>query len=800
MDGIKVVLDDDLTQAKGIVAGLENLRRQQEEAEKRAQKEIRSHHEDKQRIRALEAEQTQAILAAEGEAKGHELTKQKLDKEERHHHKTRLALQEASDGVVTMRMQMDALKVEMEAQRKAFTINVNWAARCTELKTRFDQSLNEFDQLLDIHCKAKSDTDAALRSQEEFRTKHQAHLDAYAATQAEIARIQEKMIVQSQVSEDVAAKLAELDEFRAKREQELVQKKLGSQKALSVLQRSLAKGDAGLKTASFTGWATLTQTEKQNRLRKDRAMKSAMKTIGNEGTALVAQVFKEWVADVDRTKRAALAAAQQRLENANAGANSMEGRSRALAQLEKQFAGEDASLVKTCFQGWANGQIARKKKEQNHKKASRMIANSGIAVVAECFGPWNELAEKTRRKKKEHEGNVRAAGRLIANNDRLLQQEIVAAWWGMIEDIRRERKDKQAGTAKAMRMMANSGVALMNLCFDSWAVIRLDHKKKEAGNKKALRMMANSGQALIITCWQGWAKARETQKSKGASTAKAMRMISNSSEALTAMVFQSWSADVRNNKDKNKKMRALEKSFGAQDSGKKMVVLTSWHNFAAVEGRKKRAAERSMKTAMKSITGNQDLLQCHLFLAWARYASGDRLNKLQSELDAMDAKVADAVAAAKLAVEEDLVRSQTDVVSATAELEALKAQREEAISKIDTLQTRLENSGWVIEDYDRQAVNINKELEQSRSRAADIGQELAKLGVYIASHAPRKLSRGGSGSDSRPRSGNSASRDDKLPRINGSNSRPLSGNITDGSKSARGIPGEQGALGLGGGY
>jgi len=799
---LQVVLDEDFSKTREIVAAVQQLQKQQEDADRKANNELKAHTEDKQKIKAIEAEQFQTQQAVEVEAKSHTLTKEKLEKEERFHAKTRDALQAAKDDVTSMRLQMDAMKVEMEAQRKAFVINVNWAARCTELKTKFDQGCNEYDQLLDKHVKAKSEMDAALRAQEEFRMKNQSALDAYTVVQDEISKQAEELAAKAELSDDVAAKLAELDEFRAKAAHDEMQKKLGSQQALSVLQRSLAKGDEGIKTSAFGGWATLTVTEKKKRRHKDRAMKNALNTIASEGTALMAEFYNYWRSDVEKEKRAALLAASKRLEEASgkAGAGSMAGRQRAIEQLEKQFKGEDFCLMKSCFQGWALGQIARKKKEQNQKKASRMIANSGIALLAEIVGLWNELTEKTRKKNRQQAANMHKAGRMIANSDKALQIDVFQVWWGWIEGIRHERKAKEAGTAKAMRMLANSGQALMNLCFDSWAKLRGDSKKKDAGNKKALRMMADSSQALIITCWQGWSKAKATRNAKNANTAKAVRMINSSNEALTAAVFQSWSGDVRKNRDKNKKMRALERSFGAQDAGRKMVVFNAWQSFAKIEGRKKRAKERSMKTAIKSITGNQDILLCHITLVWARLASGCRVEKLQDASLSMESQLQDAVEQARVAVEEDLVSAQKDVENITGELESMKKRRDEATGKLEGLETHLGNTAWSIEEYDRQISGVTHELEQSRRKAKDIGEELGKVGIFMSAHPPpRKTARSGSGGSgsrpgSRPHSGNK-NVDEKLPRIGGSSSRPRSGTKTDGSKSARGVPGERGGSG-----
>merc|ERR1719375_761833 len=112
-----------------------------------------------------------------------------------------------------------------------------------------------------------------------------------------------------------------------------------------------------------------------------------------------------------------------------------------------------------------------------------------------------------------------------------------------------------------------------------------------------------------------------------------------------------------------------------------------------------------------------------------------------------------------------------------AELEALKKEREEAKGAIEEVEGRLEAAGYAVQDVEKRKDGIRHELEQSRRKARDIGDELSKVGVYIASHQPKRTRSG-----SRPQSGNS---NDKLPRIDGTNSRPRSGTKQDGSKSAR---------------
>jgi hypothetical protein len=296
-----------------------------------------------------------------------------------------------------------------------------------------------------------------------------------------------------------------------------------------------------------------------------------------------------------------------------------------------------------------------------------------------------------------------------------------------------------------------------------------ESKKKEAGNKTVLRMLSNSGQALLIETFQGWKGMCKNGKAKAAGTAKAVRMIAASGEALMAATFQGWSVYVRKHKDKNKKIRALEKSFGAQDMGTKMVVYTAWQGFAKVEGRSKRAKELSYKTAMKNITGNADLLMCHLVLAWARYASIDRMPKVEAKCKELDASLGPAVEAERKALESELVQARKDVEDKAAELEAMKVQRDEEKGKTEGLDARLEVSLSGVQAVDKEIALIRQGLDESSIKAQQIRAKLEEVGVFLTSHSPQK---GKSSKSSRPHSARRTDSDDKLPRIG---SRPSSG-------------------------
>merc|ERR1719217_1426323 len=147
----------------------------------------------------------------------------------------------------------------MEAQRKAFVVNVNWASRCTELKVKYDDSKSEYDKLYEQHIQTKAALEAAQKAQQEHRMKSVATLEALEAAKAELARQTEELNSRGGVSESVQKQLEEWQRFKDIQAAEEISKKQGRSKAMGVLERQLAQGDSGLVMSFFTGWSVYTR-------------------------------------------------------------------------------------------------------------------------------------------------------------------------------------------------------------------------------------------------------------------------------------------------------------------------------------------------------------------------------------------------------------------------------------------------------------------------------------------------------------------------------------------------------------
>lgn len=771
-----VMLDSSLGKTKAIVSAVQQLALQQEEADRKANKELKSHAATKERIREVESENAKARELMEREMAAHESTKDKLDRSEREHMKTREALATQRHEVSSMLLQMEALKVEMEAQRKAFVVNVNWASRCTELKVKFDDSRVEYDKLYEQQIQTKGALEIAKRAQEEYRLKSVASFEQLEQHRQDLQQKKEELNSKGALSEDVLKRLEEWQKFKDVQAAEEISKKQGRSKAMGVLERQLAQGDSGLLMNYYTSWAVFVKDEVKQRKHKDQAMKQAMKTIANDGLGLISQCFGPWKKETENQKRRQIDLANKKLEEANArsGGSAAIARKRALEQLEKQFIGQDKALTKQAFQSWATGQALRKKKDGNLQKGARMIANSDNALKAEIIFVWNAETEKTRIKKQQKEASSKKAARMIANSGKALVIDVYQTWAAYVRKNAAARKKKAAGNEKAARMMASSDKMLTNVCFDSWAKLQIEKKKKEAGSKKAARMIAGSNEVLQASCFKEWAKMFLTKRTKEGNTAKAVRMIAASGEALQAACFKAWSDDIRKSREKNKKLKAVEKTIGASADGLKLLVTTAWRNTTTVEGRKKRGKQRGFSSAMKTINCSKDLLLTQMLMSWARIIASQKVDDKQEKVEAAKLALQDAMAAATKAVEEEVGKCHEEADALKGQLEGVNKECDTAAAKAEALENQIEEAASLIKDRQAKFDALVAELEDSRKKAKDIGEELAKVGIFLQSASPRK---------SRPRSGAKAD-SNALPKLGNERSRPMSGRKGSNTKSA----------------
>merc|ERR1712187_768070 len=129
-----------------------------------------------------------------------------------------------ADDLVSVRLQNEALKAEMEVQRKAFVVNLNWAARHAELKT-------------------KEQLDAAAGAQEGYMSSHREAVEELEKVRAQLAEQQDQLGRGGEMSQNIAEQLAELEILKRQMEVDAARKKKNKENARKNLEKSLLAGD-----------------------------------------------------------------------------------------------------------------------------------------------------------------------------------------------------------------------------------------------------------------------------------------------------------------------------------------------------------------------------------------------------------------------------------------------------------------------------------------------------------------------------------------------------------------------------
>merc|ERR1712232_882310 len=123
------------------------------------------------------------------------------------------SLKGLADDLVSTRLQNESLRAEMELQRKAFVVSVNWAARHAEMKAKTDEVQQDIEQLHTQLSKGREDTELARRSEEECKALREPIMRELEAARVELRALQEQLgDSDMHAEEDFAAKKQEMEE------------------------------------------------------------------------------------------------------------------------------------------------------------------------------------------------------------------------------------------------------------------------------------------------------------------------------------------------------------------------------------------------------------------------------------------------------------------------------------------------------------------------------------------------------------------------------------------------------------
>jgi hypothetical protein len=524
---------------------VQQIRTAQEDADRRVSKEIKAHFQTKEKMKAIQAEHAHVQECFDSEKAEHDETQKKLAALEKMRRQFQENVKEQLDELTTVKLSNEALNTEMEAQRKAFQVHMNWGARHAEL--------------LKKHNAVKDELEHASKEVSEMK--------------AQLAEFGDN-------AGTVKEQLAELAKYKEQLEQERFRKQRGKGQAMATLEKQLANSNAGVLAICCKSWADFIKQEKVLQARKDKGMKRAARMIAAAGEALMGTIFNAWSKDTKDALREALKAQKRALEGTSQGEGAERARQNALRAMQKNFAAQGLAILKFSVEGWKKVMFAKKRADQNKSAALRSIAGSDAALTAQCFQAWKGGWEQAKGTKEKKDASMQKAMRMINGSQQALVMHCADAWLRLAKNA----KQQLAKIAMVERNLLSEGRGLQDLIITKWRQWVVAEKKKKAGKdrnmQRALRGIAASGTALLLSILQPWRKFAEDQKgkqrTKDQSMQRAGRMINNSQQALTTAIVQNWGKLARKHSSTNTKLRVLQRIMGHDNLQVTVCVWYGW--------------------------------------------------------------------------------------------------------------------------------------------------------------------------------------------------------------------------------
>merc|ERR1712232_897702 len=380
------------------------------------------------------------------------------------------SLKGLADDLVSTRLQNESLRAEMELQRKAFVVSVNWAARHAEMKTKTDEVQQDIENIHVHMSKAKEDNEAVRRSEEECRALREVATRDLEAARVELRALQEQLgDVSLHHDEDFATKKSEMEELKVQIAKQAEQEKKNKQKTRAAMEKSLLAGDQGLLMAVTQCWRDLTKELKLNKAKKEQSQGLAMRGIANSGTALLDFCLTAWYKILQEALVVKAQAEKAAKEDAQGG-GAKHANKKVLAQLEKQFGEQSKGLLREVIHGWVEVRKSRLKREKAKSVAGRSIAGQGQALISVSFTGWFKLYDENKEKRKRKAASHAKGMRMIANGENALLDFCLTQWHELAKTAGNSKRAKQSANEKAVRLIAGRGTTMQKQVLHEWYV------------------------------------------------------------------------------------------------------------------------------------------------------------------------------------------------------------------------------------------------------------------------------------------------------------------------------------------
>eukprot|EP00927_Polykrikos_kofoidii_P065800 TRINITY_DN61516_c0_g1_i1.p1 TRINITY_DN61516_c0_g1~~TRINITY_DN61516_c0_g1_i1.p1 ORF type:complete len:728 (+),score=153.98 TRINITY_DN61516_c0_g1_i1:116-2299(+) len=689
-----VVLEESLGKTRELSATIQQWIPQQEECDRRLSVEVKSHRQTKDRIKAIETEHVKHRDAFDKEKREHNITKAQLEEKERINVKAQEALKALADDLVSVRLQNEALRAEMEVQRKAFVVNVNWAARHAELKTKHEETVEGVEMMQNKQAVLKDALEAAVQAQEEYMGVHGSAVAELERVRTDLKSQEEKICAKGQLSDEANSQLAHVEHLKRQIQLDVQRKKANKVKLMANMERALGQRANALELHVFCVWSTTSKRLKLEKGKKEQNTAMAMRGIANSAMAIQDFCLTAWHKLVGESRLSKMKEAQRDLEAKQgcAGAGAMRSRQKALSQIEKQLLNQSSGLLREVMMGWVGARIERLRKEKIKSMATRGIGD----------------------------------------NDKTLTIQLYHAWLAVVLVARSSREKKVANNLRAMRMITDGATALLDFCLTQWANVT----KKAVSTKRA--------------------------KEKGST--RAARIIATTQAALKAQCVQLWSLEVRKLRERNKKMRTIERSLARTGAQLLQLVVRCWKDMQDAQQGRTGKKIRNLSSAEKMITNSTLEILKQTFNVLVRHRDDSKNERLGSDLAGIKPRFDEA----------GLEASKIRLAQLRQEMEEESRISHDTGVRIQSADERVASGIQALQRRENQIATLKKELDDSRKKARDINEELAKVGLFLQG-SPTK--RRPSPSRERPKTTETpkGAESTSLPRIDCTFSRPRSG-------------------------
>eukprot|EP00928_Gymnodinium_smaydae_P028107 TRINITY_DN21529_c1_g1_i1.p1 TRINITY_DN21529_c1_g1~~TRINITY_DN21529_c1_g1_i1.p1 ORF type:complete len:763 (+),score=224.25 TRINITY_DN21529_c1_g1_i1:222-2510(+) len=538
------ILSAELDQAHDILAVVQQLSAQTDEIDRRLHEEYRLHSLTKDRARQAEEDLETLRQTLEKERQEMGTSKARIGELRQFQQKSGVALKAMADDLMAVRLQNEALQAEMDVQRKAFVVSVNWAQVHGELKAKADTLENEHEQLQAKHMQIRQSLESTIAAQEESKRCCVEVQSGIEKAKQELAKTEE-LAKSARLAADLAEQLGGYDELKKLVDGIRERRKKQREAARAAMEKTLRTNENFLGGMTFAEWRRVARAAKLAANKKKQNQGLAMRSIANSSQMLLDISFHGWRKEWEEVRRKRILEANRALEGqvSGVGQQADNARRKALAQLEKTFGNEQKALLRDTYMHWHLVRYERVKRERAHAIAARSIASNGAALLQQVFLGWSDIWRRAKRNREIKARGQAKAVRMMTDAGNALLDFCLTAWHKLTAEAKAVKRAKEGSNTKALRMIASSAEGLRAQAFVSWRDLKRKHTERDKKMKAIERGLISSGNGLCQYIMHHWNQlAQKTKKAQAKKNVGMQHSLKKIKRMMHSALLESYSA------------------------------------------------------------------------------------------------------------------------------------------------------------------------------------------------------------------------------------------------------------------